>query len=77
MFLHVGDSYEYLIQAVCGQLYGSCTKFPLENSNLCSSLPCPVQSGAQYVVRLSVLIKSYWPDVSTAITVFYNIVHAL
>ena len=63
---------------LCGQLYGSCIDFPLERSDLCSYVSCPLQSGAQYVLRLSIPIRSYWQKVGYGIrrTTLY-IVHSL
>ena len=77
-FLFTEDVYEMLSIKLCGQLYGSCIDFPLERSDLCSYVSCPLQSGAQYVLRLSIPIRSYWQKVRYGIrrTTLY-IVHSL
>ena len=57
------DNYKTLTLKLCGQIYGSCIDFPLDHSDICSYVSCPLQFGAQYVVRLSVFIKPYWQNV--------------
>ena len=48
---------------LCGQLYGSCIDFPLETSDLCSYVSCPLEFRKQYKMKLNIFIKSYWQNV--------------
>ena len=57
------EYHESLKLKLCGQLYGSCIDFPLEHSDVCNYVACPLQFRKQYKMKLNVFIKSYWQNV--------------